>query len=213
MTHINVTREHDTIGCELVVLLLILMGVWGSVCFVCLLIWEPLVHNIHWYFTNIFRLTGVTTQESDDYQVQSLTNKFHCSCSEGQLTFPGSRTPFAIFSLSSLHLPLLFISLLLLSPPLLKEKHFCSATRCAIFGPLCYLPFKDAVAVVDASRKYYTDSTLSVKMQLCVSVDMQLRSCASILHDGGDGGAAAKIRLEWAGCWLTAFGKSETRQK
>lgn len=75
----------------------------------------------------------------------------------GELTFPWSRAPFAIFSLSSLHLPLLFISLLLLSPPLLKEKHFCSATHCAIFGPLCYLPFKDAVAVVGASRKYYTD--------------------------------------------------------
>lgn len=76
----------------------------------------------------------------------------------GKLAFPGSRTPFAIFSLSSLHLPLLFISLLLLSPPLLKEKHFCSATHCAIFGPLCSLPFKDAVAVVGASRKYYTDA-------------------------------------------------------
>lgn len=54
----------------------------------------------------------------------SLPNNFHSGwrCM-GKLTFPGSRTPFAIFSLSSLHLPLLFILLLLLllSPPLLKE--------------------------------------------------------------------------------------------
>lgn len=38
VTHTNVTREHDVIGCELVVLLLILMCVWGSVCFVCILL-------------------------------------------------------------------------------------------------------------------------------------------------------------------------------
>lgn len=114
----------------------------------------------------------------------------------GELKFLRSRAPFAIFSLSSLHLPLLFISLLLLSPPLLKEKHFCSATHCAIFGPLCYLPFKDAVAVVGASRKYYKEYTVSIKMQLCVRVDMQLRSCVFTLRDPGDGRGEAEIWLE-----------------
>lgn len=39
------------------------------------------------------------------------------------------------------------------SPPPLQGEQFCSATHWAIFGPLCYLLFKDAVAVVGASKK------------------------------------------------------------
>lgn len=100
------------------------------------------------------------TAQKCDYQVLSLITNFRELTLDEKLKVSPAGRPdswragllFAIFSLSSLSAP----PPALHPPPLSSPpqgKQFCSATHCAIFGPLCYLLFKDAVAVVGASKQ------------------------------------------------------------
>lgn len=77
----------------------------------------------------------------------------------------------AIFSLSSLSAPPPALHPLPLSP---QGEQFCSATHCAIFGSLCYLLFKDAVAVCWCIKEIAYAVRLSAFVCMCVCADQRV---------------------------------------
>lgn len=100
-------------------------------------------------------------------------------------------------------------SLFILLPLSPQGEQFCSATHCAIFGPLCYLPFKDAVAVcwcIKRNRVQRPSKCIRERVRVCARVCADQRVCVyAELHGrwergGWGGGEGVQIWVEWTGC-------------
>lgn len=187
----------------------------SSVSMTYWLSWEPLVHITHWHFTHIFQLKFVRIQARDEKCCLWLTIFIVVDTAFGELTFLGSSTAFAIFSMSSLHLPLLFISLLLLllSPPFLKES-ISAPQLTVLFLVLCATcRLKTQLQLLVHQKILHTQYSTQCPSICNCARRWTHRSDYVVLCDPGDKGRKAEIWVECAGCWLKPFWKRETRQE